>query len=117
MNELRKDYILNRWVIIAEKRGKRPHQFKDEKPIEKVANCFFCPGHEETTPAEIGRVEKDGKWIVRWFPNKFPAVQPIGDIKLSKKKFFSYTNPYGTHEVIAETPDHSKQADLNSIKL
>ncbi len=27
--ELRKDYVLERWVIIAEKRAERPREFKD----------------------------------------------------------------------------------------
>ena len=76
MNELRKDYILDRWVIIAKDRGQRPDQFAkkhiDEKRSDSV--CFFCPGSESSTPAEITRVEERGKWIIRVFPNKFSPI-------------------------------------------
>ena len=32
MPELRKDPIVGRWVIIADERAKRPHDFKSEAP-------------------------------------------------------------------------------------
>jgi len=110
MGELRKDYILDRWVIIAEKRGTRPKQFAKQLPA-KVKLCFFCPGNEKTTPPEIGRVEEKDSWKIRWFPNKFPAVVEKGDPKLKKKKFFTYRAAYGSHEVIAETPNHYHELD------
>ena len=62
--ELRKDYILDRWVYIATNRSKRPKEFRKEEKLEKEKICFFCPGNEELTPPEIGRVEKNGKWII-----------------------------------------------------
>ena len=34
MNELRKDYILDRYVIIATDRAKRPAQFIKQKPFK-----------------------------------------------------------------------------------
>ena len=67
MNELRKDYVLDRWVIIATGRGKRPHQFKSEKQDKAIDVCFFCPGNENMTPPEIDRVEEDGNWVIRVF--------------------------------------------------
>ena len=37
MGELRKDYVLDRYVIIATDRGKRPDQFKQEnKKLERL---------------------------------------------------------------------------------
>ena len=95
MPELRKDYFLDRYVIVATERKKRPDEFvKPKKSAEKKEKiCFFCPGNEKTTPPEISRIEKNGKWVVRNFPNKFPATK--------------------WHEVIAETPEHGKEiADL-----
>ena len=104
MNEFRKDYLLKRWVIIAKDRGKRPNDFTRKKEgSENKANasntkeegtCYFCPGNENTTPPEISRVEENGKWIIRCFPNKFPATR--------------------VHEVITETPNHGeKLCDLS----
>ncbi|MFH1510900.1 MAG: galactose-1-phosphate uridylyltransferase [Candidatus Woesearchaeota archaeon] len=110
--ELRKDYLLNRWVIISEKRGTRPKQF--EKVMQKKDGfCFFCPGNEKTTPPEIGRISEDGKWIIRWFPNKFPAVSAEGKFSVHNG-FLTHANAFGYHEVITETPDHTKQlSDLS----
>ena len=109
MPELRKDYILDRWVIISEKRGERPKQFKKIDVVEEKNTCYFCPGMEESTPKEIGRIEENGKWKVRWFPNKFPAVLEFPKLEEKKKGFFQSMNAHGYQEVIAETPDHNKQ--------
>jgi UDPglucose--hexose-1-phosphate uridylyltransferase len=110
MLELRKDYILERWVIAASVRGKRPKQFKEKHKQIEPKICYFCPGNEKLTPPEIGRVEKKGKWILRWFPNKFPFVEQKGITKIKTKgKFFKSTKAYGKHEVIADTNDHKKQ--------
>ncbi len=116
--ELRKDYILDRWVIISEGRSKRPHQFKhEEKKEDKV--CFFCPGNEHMTPDEIVRIEKDKKWTMRVFPNKFAAVEKKGEINIeTHNTYFTFANAYGSHEIIVETNDHKKQLwDLNKEEL
>jgi len=111
--ELRKDYILDRWVIIASERKKRPKEFKKIK-AKKEGICYFCPGNENLTPKETGRIEKNNKWIIRWFPNKFPAVSHEGSPEIRcANKYFTYADAFGIHEVIVETPDHDKQlADL-----
>lgn len=109
MSELRKDYVLDRWVIINEKRGKRPHQFATKPRKDKDGFCFFCPGNEDTTPPETGRVEKNGKWLIRWFPNKFAALNEKGSGRQKESGILTSRNAFGSHEVIVETPSHSKQ--------
>ncbi|MEM1540956.1 MAG: galactose-1-phosphate uridylyltransferase, partial [Candidatus Bathyarchaeia archaeon] len=53
-NELRKDYLLDRWVVIATERRRRPTDFaKKEKPQAKVGVCPFCPGNEHMTPPAL----------------------------------------------------------------
>ena len=95
-NEFRKDFLLNRWVIVAANRGKRPEDYVHSKRSEKKeGTCFFCPGNEHLTPPEISRKEIGGKWVVRVFPNKFYAVS------------LDFPNAYGTHEVMVESNDHS----------
>ncbi len=107
MNELRKDYLLDEWVIIAAGRGKRPNDFTQKQEAEEeTGTCFFCPGNEHLTPPEISRVEADGKWAIRVFPNKFPAVskdeaEPSGGL-------LSMQAAYGVHEIVADTNDHAK---------
>jgi len=116
MIELRKDYILDRWVIISEGRGKRPKQFKKQETVQD-ATCFFCPGNESMTPQEIGRIAQGDSWKIRWFPNKFAAVVP--DVYAAPNKGGLITMPaFGYHEVIAETSDHTKQLwDLSQEDL
>lgn len=48
--------------------------------------CPFCPGNEETTPAEIDRTgEADGGWSARAFPNLFPLVEEHEVLALSPR--------------------------------
>ncbi|NOQ37766.1 DUF4931 domain-containing protein [archaeon] len=111
MNELRKDYILDRWVIIAANRGKRPDHFKND--IEEEDNpdkCFLCPSKENLTPSEIERVEENGHWVIRDIPNKYVAAERVGDPKIrTDNTFFTYASAYGSHEVVVETDIHSQQ--------
>ena len=109
MGLIRKDYILERWVYYASSRGKRPREFKSTTSKEEPKTCFFCPGNEKFTPREIGRVEYKGSWKMRWFLNKFPAAEKMGNAKRKSKKFFSEGPNYGVHEIIAETSHHKSQ--------
>lgn len=116
MGELRKDYVLERWVIIATERAKRPHQFKKERKEQKVDICYFCPGNENLTPPEIYRTGGEN-WQIRVFPNKFAAVKPEGNFNIkTDNDFFTFSNNYGYHEVLVETPQHEKQLSDLSIE-
>ncbi len=113
MGIIRKDYILDRWVYYATERKNRPKEFKSAAVKDESKICFFCPSNEHLTPPEIGRVEFKGGWKMRWFLNKFPAVERKGSAGLRQKKLFSEGSSYGTHEVIVETQHHKSQlADL-----
>ncbi len=109
--ELRKDYVLDRWVIIASERKKRPRDFA-KKTKQKKGSCVFCPGNEKLTPDELGRIEMDGKWVMRWFSNKFPFVLPEGNPEIrSANKFFTYSDAYGMHEMIVDVREHDKRLE------
>jgi UDPglucose--hexose-1-phosphate uridylyltransferase len=94
-SELRKDYIQDKYVIIAPRRGKRPHDI--ERPIRlqppTPKTCVFCPKNIDQAKATLV-VGPKNNWQIKVVPNKFPAV--------------SLDNPkaYGYQEVIVETPDH-----------
>lgn len=98
-HELRTDF-LGRSVVLSPSRAARPHEFEAHVPAKKtdVSACFFCPGNEHMTPPEIERVKSlDAKsWLARVFPNAYPAFSK------------SFPKAYGLHEVVVETPDHSK---------
>ncbi|MFH0875844.1 MAG: DUF4931 domain-containing protein [archaeon] len=111
MPELRKDYVLNNFVIIATERAKRPDQFISEKKDKKTDICHFCPGNESLTPGEHARIT-DGKggWLIRCFTNMYAAVAPTGNyIIKTDNSFFTYSDGFGLHEVIVETPEHEKE--------
>lgn len=112
MGELRKDYILDRWVLIATDRAKRPCDFKTKVSLNSKSNCPFCKGNERMTPKETYVVRKDNNWIIRGFPNKFSTVSDI-PVKKHNSRFINYFSASGHHEVLVETPDHNKTlADL-----
>jgi UDPglucose--hexose-1-phosphate uridylyltransferase len=125
MDELRRDYFTDRWVIIAVDRMKRPTDFVRPRPAEAVpATCFFCPGNEKMTPPSkasylqeqgklLCKADADGQppltdWLVRDIPNLFPAVRPGGSESFSTHRIAAV----GVHEVIVETPDHRNQPQV-----
>jgi UDPglucose--hexose-1-phosphate uridylyltransferase len=109
MPELRKDPVVERWVIIATERARRPMDFAPEVvPPRGPEGCPFCPGHEERTPPELFRSggSEDGPWSVRVVPNKFPALQTDGEVHAAGEGIFDRIDGVGAHEVVIESPDH-----------
>lgn len=119
MPELRKDPVVGRWVIISEDRGKRPSDWSEKSPQLFNGFCPFCPGNEDKTPQEIVAVRPDGSaanspgWQIRVVPNKFPALQIEGELHRRGEGLYDMMNGIGAHEVIIETPDHTK--DFNDF--
>ncbi|MGC8939867.1 MAG: galactose-1-phosphate uridylyltransferase [Candidatus Bathyarchaeia archaeon] len=133
-NEVRKDYLLDRWVVIATERGRRPTDFaKQERPKAKVAVCPLCPGNEKMTPPAVlvylksangikkSADENDFRhkdWLVRCIPNLYPAFTPPKE-KLSKKQIVKSSclmDAVGHHEVLVESPAHDAQPSDVAIK-
>ena len=116
MPELRQNPITKKWVIIATERARRPDQFiqkaEKQKPLPFVANCPFCPGNEQMTPPESARIARDGKWQVRVTPNKFAALSSQGELVRNLDGLKRTVSGVGVHEVVVETPDHSKTTAL-----
>ncbi|MBN2809533.1 MAG: galactose-1-phosphate uridylyltransferase [Deltaproteobacteria bacterium] len=112
MSELRKDPIVDRWVIISRERGKRPSEFSSLKQEKKSGFCPFCPGNEDVVPPEImayrqpGSQSNDANWRLRVVPNKFPALHIEGDLVRQGDGVYDMMNGIGAHEVVIENPDH-----------
>lgn len=118
MIELRKDYILDRWSYIALGRGKRPQEIETQASAAQNGTCYFCPGNENLTPPEIGRIQDGDNWKVRWFANKFPAVETGLKAEIVQQGLLTKAEAFGYHEVIAETPDHDRQlASLSAQEI
>ena len=126
-NELRKDYLLNRWVVIATERSRRPTDFAKQKAEgAKNSVCPMCVGNESMTPPAImlylkenGKIknakdplagERPKNWLVRCIPNLYPAFsppkEPSDETQIMKSDRFGYA--IGHHEVLVESPNHDE---------
>jgi UDPglucose--hexose-1-phosphate uridylyltransferase len=83
MTSVRSNPITGEPVLFAPERSSRPNAFAHDD----AGVCPFCPGNEAMTPPDSARIERDGHWVARAFPNKYPATEH--------------------HEVIVEAPDHN----------
>lgn len=137
-NELRKDYLLNRWVVIAIERSRRPADFSVQR-IKTIQNnvCPLCVGNEHLTPPAVmlylrhnGKIktsrDKNGRrpqnWRIRVIPNLYPAFSPPEDpadqIQIMKNESFGCA--VGHHEVLVESPHHDEdpaEAELPQLML
>jgi UDPglucose--hexose-1-phosphate uridylyltransferase len=121
MSEIRQDPTTKEWVIMAGERSKRPDDFvrqqsKPELPAFSPS-CPFCPGNEAMTPPESFAFRDKGnkKWLIRVFPNRFPALTPEGSTKRREEDgFFLDMDGIGVHEVIVETPRHNQPLALTN---
>lgn len=95
-SEIRKAYLLNKYVIITPSRAKRPRDIKEETVVKRTGSCDFCPENINWDNA-VDLMGDKKNWSVLSLKNIFPAVA------LDNKK------AYGTQEVIVETPDHIEE--------
>jgi UDPglucose--hexose-1-phosphate uridylyltransferase len=117
MPELRHNILTNQWVIIATERAKRPEEFakktKEKKVIPSfVPSCPFCPGNEKLTPPETFAIPEGSSWRIRVSANKFAALSYEGEKERFVQGIRRTISGVGIHEVIIETPDHSKTTAL-----
>jgi UDPglucose--hexose-1-phosphate uridylyltransferase len=111
---LRKDPIIDRWVIISTERGKRPVFLIEEAPPPKAAMCPLCPGNEHMTPPEVYAIRPNNSppnspdWLLRVIPNKFPALRIEGSLNKEGVGLYDRMNGIGAHEVVVDTPVHGE---------
>jgi len=94
-SELRKDYIQDKYVIIAPRRNVRPHDIEIPHRMnvyEHPEDSVFHPKNVVHKKATL-TVGSESNWKIKVIPNDFPAV--------------TTDNPkaYGVQEVVIETPD------------
>jgi UDPglucose--hexose-1-phosphate uridylyltransferase len=98
-SEFRKDYFLNKYVLITPGRAKRPEELHEKETADHRASCDFCPA-ELNYNNVLDRIGKGKKWRAAAIRNIFPALS------LDNKK------AYGAQEVIIETPVHNQPLAL-----
>jgi UDPglucose--hexose-1-phosphate uridylyltransferase len=117
MPELRRDPVVERWVVIAPERSNRPRDDAGGDAILRgdPALCPFCPGNESRTTREVhadrpaGSVADDPAWTLRVVTNKFPALVAGGDPEPRSEGMHERMDAVGAHEVVIEGRDHAAE--------
>ncbi|MFH1866957.1 MAG: DUF4931 domain-containing protein [Patescibacteria group bacterium] len=105
-SEIRKDYIQDKYVIIAPRRSLRPRDEDinyEPRPYHRHAEkekCVFCgKSIDINLNKSLLMVGTKKNWQIVVVPNKYPAVS-LGNPKA-----------YGQQEVVVETPIHNVQLE------
>ena len=112
MRELRKDPVVDRWVIISSERAARPMDAFHVHTGASDDYCPFCEGEEGATPQEVYAVRPNGGaangpgWTLRVVPNKYPALGSPGAQVDKVHGMYEKAEGVGYHEVFIETPLH-----------
>lgn len=99
MPQIRKDPLVNRWVIVATERARRPASFNDSIPTDTpVDQCPFCTGKEAHLIEQY-----EG---IRVLHSINPLFNSDGGFEKRRHGLYDVTNNYGAHELVLETEDH-----------
>lgn len=117
MSELRQNNITGAWVVIAPRRGERPHDVAHDAmhASDDGASCPFCPGYEDQLTEILAEYPSEVApgWSVRVISNLYPAFRPNESVHhLSDGKYVAQP-AFGYQEVIIESPRHD--ADLATL--
>lgn len=99
--EIRKHYFLDRYVIIAPKRGKRPDAFAN--PETHSSETAASPAIE-SEPAIFQIKDGNGDWQVKVIDNLFPALS------------LDSPQAFGKQEIVIETPHHNQEFSQLSLE-
>src|SRR5262245_839379 len=77
--ELRRDPVVDRWVIVSTDRLGRTQELHAAPPAGRQDECAFCAGNEHLTPHETYTLGDTNGWRIRVVPNAFPALRPVGE--------------------------------------
>lgn len=92
-SEVRKDYFLDRYVVISPARMKRPKDVEETSHRMSGQKCVLCPENIEKDLI-VDTIGGKKNWRVLAMLNKFPAVAEVSP------------KAYGRQEVIVETRKH-----------
>ncbi|MCE5194645.1 MAG: galactose-1-phosphate uridylyltransferase [Nitrospiraceae bacterium] len=126
MHELRKDPLLNRWVVVLSD-SKAPEEYiadQDKEQAEAESSCIYCSGREKETSPEITAIRKEGSqpnssdWWVRVVPKSNPILQVEGDMGRKGIGMYDKMSSIGANEVIIEAPEHNiKPEDMGLAQM
>lgn len=119
--ELRKDPIVGRWVIIAPERLTRPQNLSGGEELSSETFDPFLEGNEKVTTPEIMAYRNSGLpdqpgWRVRVIPNKYPALTVEGQLEKRGEGMYDKMTGIGAHEVIIECPHREVNMSRLSVQ-
>jgi len=123
MPEIRKDGIVERWVVFSPERLRRPMQY-DLHAIEDANHepDPFLAGSESYTPPEVFAIREPGSaangpgWKVRVVPNHFPALRVEGELHKEAVGLYDKMSGVGAHEVVIETPEANVELEQQPLE-
>jgi UDPglucose--hexose-1-phosphate uridylyltransferase len=95
--ELRKDPITRSWVVVGH----------PERKEERAEPCPLCPENRLKAPVLL-ELPAQGNWQVRAYPHFRPLYRIEGDPARNADGIFDRMAAIGAHEIIVETPVHSR---------
>jgi UDPglucose--hexose-1-phosphate uridylyltransferase len=121
MNEMRRDPITRKWVIID--RTIQPEEVIQKLKAAVLAShaqkkidtaCPFCPGKEDKTPPSImegtagshNRNSHSAEWTIRVIPNNDPVFRIEGNLNRRLVSTYDVMDALGAHEMIIEHRNH-----------
>ncbi|HEX5945789.1 MAG TPA: galactose-1-phosphate uridylyltransferase, partial [Acidimicrobiales bacterium] len=121
MSQLRLNPLTGRWVTVAVSRDNRPGDLISRQlPVQADPSlpCPFCRGNEEASPPALETYDRQGEWVVRVVPNRYPAFEGDEPLKVHNLgPVFTQAAASGIHEVLVFSPDHdSSWADLDDAQ-
>ncbi len=115
MNQLRRDPVTGRWsIILSEEKVELATLIRHIPPTEQsLEACPFCEGNENLTPPEIYAFRPSNSkpntpgWQVRVIPDRYPILEPRGDVDNRAVGIYDQLNGIGKHEILIEHPRHN----------
>jgi UDPglucose--hexose-1-phosphate uridylyltransferase len=105
--ELRKDLLVDRWVIVSTDRLSRALELHSANTVTPLEACPFCAGNERMTSAALLELfDEHGRWRVRVVPNLYPAVRSNVVAQAWSDGWHDGCKAVGRQEVVVECPQH-----------
>lgn len=133
VSELRMDIVSEDWVIIAQKRGLRPSEFKQRKKARRQTSkkrCVFCNLWKKENGNKITAIFYEGKqiltnhkmskhWDIIAVKNKFPVVSDKikGLDEETEGNLYKKINGFGFHEVIVLMSHKKRIGQMEIVKI
>jgi len=113
MAELRRDPLLDRWIITGTAKGESLEELITTYKKVDSQQCPFCEGKEKETLPEVFAVRQTGSgadtpgWQVRVIPTRTQTLTPQGELqKRGEGGIYDLENAIGSHEIIIVSPKH-----------